>query len=202
MLSSIFYGCEAWGDISCVEAKLVSIELQLLQRILNVKNGTSTDIIYYELKRPVITSKISNTPFRKCNYTFTNLCWYSYIIDYYFNLTGNYCVECLSNLGEKIQTDNHSMVLYYGNMIEQEKPCIYQVFLSDYYRKIITRWRISSHKLKIETGRYARPYIKREDRFFYIMSNVGERRTRDFQMPIVQFVTIELSIFVIFQQLS
>ena len=25
VLSSILYGCEAWGDISCIEAKLVSL---------------------------------------------------------------------------------------------------------------------------------------------------------------------------------
>ena len=35
---------------------------------------------------------------------------------------------------------------------------------NDYYRYIITRWRLSNHNLKIETGRYTKPMTPRAER--------------------------------------
>ena len=58
VLSALLYGCEVWGDMSQVEAKISSLEIQMLKRILNVKKGTSNDIIFYELRRPTIMCKI------------------------------------------------------------------------------------------------------------------------------------------------
>ena len=39
-------------------------------------------------------------------------------------------------------------------MMFSSKSCIYTSFLNDDLRGIITRWRLSNHNLKIETGRY------------------------------------------------
>ena len=36
--------------------------------------------------------------------------------------------------------------------------------LSDYYRLVISRWRLSNHRLNIETGRYTKPITERKDR--------------------------------------
>ena len=36
-MSALVYGCEAWGDLSCVETKLTSAEKKVLKRILNVR---------------------------------------------------------------------------------------------------------------------------------------------------------------------
>ena len=41
---------------------------------------------------------------------------------------------------------------------------LYNTTLIDTKRKIITRWRLSCHKLKIETGRYTRPKTPIESR--------------------------------------
>ena len=41
---------------------------------------------------------------------------------------------------------------------------LYSALASDFSRKIITRWRLSSHPLYIETGRHRRPKILRERR--------------------------------------
>ena len=41
------------------------------------------------------------------------------------------------------------------------KSCIYESFLDDKKRSVITRWRLSNHRLKIELGRYLRPIIPR-----------------------------------------
>lgn len=38
------------------------------------------------------------------------------------------------------------------------------MYLDDEKRGILTRWRLSCHKLRIETGRYKRPKIDRERR--------------------------------------
>ena len=49
-----------WGDISIVENKLRLIELKCPKAILNVKDGTTSGIIYYELNRGDIISKIKD----------------------------------------------------------------------------------------------------------------------------------------------
>ena len=41
---------------------------------------------------------------------------------------------------------------------------LYEPMISDMDRIVITRWRLSSHDLYIENGRYERPKISREDR--------------------------------------
>ena len=41
---------------------------------------------------------------------------------------------------------------------------IYSSFLNEADRITLTRWRLSCHDLRIETGRYQRPFIPRENR--------------------------------------
>ena len=41
---------------------------------------------------------------------------------------------------------------------------MYNEFLNERKRVIISRWRLSSHQLKIETGRYTTPKTPRNDR--------------------------------------
>ena len=83
---------------------------------------------------------------------------------YYENLTGGYQERFMSSLNTTIQTSTKSMITYYRELIDAEKSCIYTSFVNDYYRKVITRWRLSCHKLKIETLRYSRPFVERSDR--------------------------------------
>ena len=37
VFSALLYGCEARGDVSCIVPKLITVEIQLLKRVLNVK---------------------------------------------------------------------------------------------------------------------------------------------------------------------
>ena len=84
---------------------------------------------------------------------------------YYHNLHGNNCSTFLATLERKMLADNSPMISYYRQIIiNPGKSCIYQYFVNDYYRRIISRWRLSNHRLKIETGRYSRPYVPRERR--------------------------------------
>ena len=80
------------------------------------------------------------------------------------NLTGDNQNRFMNSLNATIQTSTKSMIVYYRELIEAEKSCVYTSFLNDYYRKVITRWRLSCHKLKIETLRYSRPFVERADR--------------------------------------
>jgi len=60
---------------------------------------------------------------------------------------------------------NTSMLQYYSSIVEvQTKSNIYTNSIDDRCRSVITRWRLSNHKLFIETGRYHSPKIEREDR--------------------------------------
>ena len=49
-------------------------------------------------------------------------------------------------------------------LVGLENSCIYSHYINDYYRIIITRWRLSSHKLMVEVGRHRRPIVPREER--------------------------------------
>ena len=56
------------------------------------------------------------------------------------------------------------MSIYYNNMNFVQKSCIYDSMTNDYYRFILTRWRLFNHDLKIESGRYTRPITPRDQR--------------------------------------
>ena len=174
VFGAYLYASECWGNISYIEKKLLTTEMLLLKRICNVKKGTTNDLVLFELKRSPVTTRIRD---RQCAFyqnllqfttddavvtNFLQLCNNSQYLRYYQGLRGNESSAYLENLAVKLQTDDRSMIVYYRNHIKFEKSCIYSLFMNDYYRKIITRWRLSNHSLKIETGRYTR--IPRESR--------------------------------------
>ena len=76
--------------------------------------------------------------------------------------------ECKWALGcSKWQHLHLSLVALYRSYRELDlvrKTSLYSSILYNYYRVILTRWRLSNHSLAIETGRYTRPYTERPDR--------------------------------------
>ena len=58
---------ESWGDISYIEEKIRKIETKALRRILKIKKTTTTDLVYFELNRPSIISKIKDSQFKFFN---------------------------------------------------------------------------------------------------------------------------------------
>ena len=64
MFTALLYGIETWGDISKIEKKLLKIEIDPLRGILKVKTGTSIDLIYFELNRADIISRIKDAQFK------------------------------------------------------------------------------------------------------------------------------------------
>ena len=64
MFSALLYGSETWGDFSHVSEKLRVIERKALKAILKVKAGTSNDLVYHELRRGDIISKIKDRQYK------------------------------------------------------------------------------------------------------------------------------------------
>ena len=57
------------------------------------------------------------------------------------------------------------MTVRYVTLFNLKSPTVlYKSSINDEHRMIITRWRLSCHKLYIETGRYKTPKIPREER--------------------------------------
>ena len=55
------------------------------------------------------------------------------------------------------------MSVYCSTIVNvKEKNIIYNSFMHDCKRAVISRRRLSNHKFRVETGRYARPPIPRE----------------------------------------
>ena len=167
MWLAILYGCETWGDIKCIENRLSKIESKALKAILKVKSGTTTDIVYHELRRCSIIASIKDRQYEFYNkiqemapgtaivQSIIEICEDTQILKYYRNLKKNNGEQEIAEREARIMNSTASMCRYYVDLqCANEKSCIYNNFVNDHYRYIITRWRLSNHKLKIETDRY------------------------------------------------
>ena len=93
------------------------------------------------------------------------LCKETPIVEYYESLQEFNQEMNIEERTNRIRNSERSMPQYYNEMVNvDEKSKIYSNFVDDRYRFVITRWRLSNHKLRIETGRYHTPYIPREER--------------------------------------
>ena len=63
--------------------------------------------------------------------------------------------------------------------------------INDSNRKIITRWRLSSHPLFIETGRYKVPIIPKEDRVCIICSVIEDENHALFNCVAHSFLRVK-----------
>ena len=77
---------------------------------------------------------------------------------------------------KRICSSQQSMSKYYVQMNLMSHSQIYHSMLSDYYRLIITRWRLSNHRLNIETGRYTKPITIREHRVCTLCNVLEDER--------------------------
>ena len=175
VFAAITYGCEAWFSIDMVAEKLLKIERSLLKRILCVRSSTPNDLIYAELSIPDIISKIKKrqfTFFRKVillDYedatirSILDMCLNLPCYQYYLDINPKVTEE---NIGYRRQTISEQTYNSCYTSIVGFKYCnaLYDGCLVESRRAVITRWRFSNHKLRIETGRYKHPKIPREER--------------------------------------
>ena len=83
------------------------------------------------------------------------------------------------------------MIEYYRKNEFNTECSIYTSYLHDYYRYIITRWRLSNHNLKIETGRYSVPKIPRELRICDICNEIEDEAHVIFKCPIYNPIRVK-----------
>ena len=133
--------------------------------------------MYNELKRAGIIATIKH---RQYNFyhrvlkqneedalvkSFLHICRHSKIIQYYESLHCHHKEFNIRDRERRIMSSPASMPSYYRSLIDVTKiRNIYQSFLDDRKRCIISRWRLSCHRLFIETGRYTSPPTPRENR--------------------------------------
>ena len=86
------------------------------------------------------------------------------MMKYYKDLHDSNGDQEMEEREQRIRTSEQSMCKYYCELELINNSQIYNSMLSDYYRVIISRWRLSNHRLNIETGRYTRPITERRDR--------------------------------------
>ena len=140
---------------------------------MNVKKGTSNDLVYYELGRGTIYSKLLDQQwkffrrFRKLSsdesscFSIYNRCKQTDFIKYYEDLHGHNYTNDIEERKHRINVAETSMIKYYRKFNFKEKCSIYSNFMIDSNRAIITRCRLSNHTLKLETGRYENPPLIR-----------------------------------------
>ena len=95
----------------------------------------------------------------------------------------------IRNREQKIVNSNAPMTKYYCSIADvKKKSSIYGNFVDDRKRCVITRWRLSNHKLLIETGRYHIPYIERNDRKCWQCNVLEDECHAIYSCPAFEFI--------------
>ena len=109
------------------------------------------------------------------------------------NTTHNHIIE--SNVKERLerlQSEETTKIALYKEITNLEhNNAFYQSFVNDELRMIVTRWRLSCHKLRVETGRYTVPITPRNERFCKICPIVEDEFHALFHCPAHTFVRLE-----------
>ena len=177
IISSLLYGSESWFD-----AKLKVLEqmyYSALKALLGVRETTRTDVILLETCMPTVKERIrmrtiafvkknvradkDSTPlakaFKMCEDKGTS--GYRYLK----RLLDSPQIVCLQETKQNFERETGTKAVTYKEMNPGLK--VHKVYLTDKYiderkRGVFTKFRVSSHSLKVETGRWSR--IERENR--------------------------------------
>ena len=193
MLPALLYSCEAWGALDDLEKRIMLIEKKALKACLGVKQGTSDEIIYLEINKADIVASIYYRQYKfyqkfkrlSCRESTARNIWQSYtqdrnqgeisFINHYETLNADIIRKNMCDRKSLITISNKSMHKRYIDLFNLEyNDILYNSMINDKDRKIITRWRLSSHHLYIETGRYKNPPVVREERKCVICEEVED----------------------------
>ena len=150
-------------------------ERKALKKCLGVKSCVPNNILYIELNRADIVANILDRQYNfyrkivKFNENealvknVLNLCSELDIIKHYEQLTYKNRDNDLQMKKNDVMSSTESMKKRYLSLTDNRYcPSIYDTFMREDYRILITRWRLSCFDLKVETGRYRG--IPREER--------------------------------------
>ena len=179
MFASLIYSSEAWGDLKKIENTLLTIETKALKRCLGGKSGTTNGDIHRNRQSRYFIAVIKDMQYnfsRKINNTkhddalmkeIWNLCLIqkgTNVTQYYRNILENNSNINITERRLRLQISESTMVIRYRWIIGSTyRHMLYKSCLDDIKRTTITRWRLSSHKLRIETGQYTIPKTNLEN---------------------------------------
>ena len=166
-LAAMLYAVETWWEIESYKEKVLLIERKALKRCLGVKSNVPNSVVYVELNKADIISTICDRQydfFQKLSEltedqaivkSIMNLCSHLGIIKHYEGLSNTNRDDDITIKKDEITTSTETMKhRYYSLTNNTYCSAIYDTFMNEKYRILITRWRLSCFDLKIETGRY------------------------------------------------
>ena len=166
-LPAILYGVETWWNIDEFAEKISLIERKAIRRCLGVKQSTSNDIIYSKINKPVLISMIKDRQhmfFNKLNdltedeaivKSILQLCNDSEPIKYYRNLVKDHKSICINERKVRMKDSTQTLTKRYTDLTNLEySTTIYDSFINEELRIVLTRWRLSCTDLNTEMGRY------------------------------------------------
>ena len=117
------------------------------------------------------------------------LCENTPIVEYYKSLLPDSRKNNIDERERRVIESDAPMLQYYRSILNpRKKSSIYSSFLDDQKRQTITRWRLSNHKLQIETGRYRVPRVERADRKCHECNVVEDEHHAIFICPAFNFI--------------
>ena len=170
---SLLYSCETWGDITDIADELLLMERKALRSCLGVKQSTPDEILYVEINKPDIIHYIKSQQ-QKFYKKFLEVdaaqssakrIWQKYVfhpsimnkplLAYYDALFSNELPDDVESKKRIIIHSAKSMHTHYRGLFDLKySNVLYNSMVEDCHRVVITRWRLSCHKLFVETGRY------------------------------------------------
>ena len=177
IIQSLFYGCETW--LTDQSKPMEQLYISALKALLGVRETTHTDIVFLETGMPTlkelirkrtssfvkknIRGDIDETPlsivYQMCQMKGTpGYCYIKWLLDSEIS-------DTLEELKAKFENETGTKATKYKEINPNLK--VHPVYNTTTYiderkRVVFTRFRVSSHSLKIETGRWSR--IDSEDR--------------------------------------
>ena len=80
------------------------------------------------------------------------------MFDYYKGLLKDAVKKDKVNRFEESKNCTNTLTERYHRLIDVKYNHFVYSFVPEYLRVIVTRWRLSNHDLRVETGRYVRPW--------------------------------------------
>ena len=180
-IAALLYGCESWLDVSLSEVE--KLYISAIKSVLGVRKTTSNTLCLIELGYPPLKSYIKNRQKiflskaieeRQC--LSDDPLMFSININKHCNTkTWKYIHHVISNehinsgiesLKQSVHSSTKTKMKTYLTInpsLSVHPAYVYKdTKIQEYLRTVFTRSRLSSHRLKIETGRWAR--IEPEDR--------------------------------------
>ena len=167
VFSAITCAAETWGDISTIKEKILQVERKALKRCLGVKSSTPTDLLYIELDLADIVASIRDRQhkfYQKLQsleegtaivLDVLEMCKELAIVKYYEELSGNHRSQNLAEKKQCCSTATGTYSVRYTELTDLNYcPAIYQSYMREDLRIVLTRWRLSCFDLAVETGRY------------------------------------------------